>query len=491
MNYLKLTTVLRAMKKHEFSRLTDYVHSPYFKVYRPSQLLFDYLAGCYPDFNAEQTKFEAISALGENFVTVKKQETAGVRLLRAVEDFIMQEEWSKNEQGNRRYQLKAYREKGFEVEFSKGYLKEMERLNACPEQDIDTFFNRHLLTELSLNGFAARLGRTTQNDIMPVLESLDAFYAVKKLRYLCEALNRQQFLGIPMKGQEKHFDGLLEMLVPYANEKYSYVYLFTNVVKMMLARSFADFDLYYQMIKQVAMRLGPSDSVNEAMTYTNNQCSLWFNRGYMQAGTEYLWCINWRMEHDLLLENGKLTPVTFRNIISLAVSTKMEPRAIENLIHCYSEFLPKDQQETYLNFANGLHQYASRKYIDAIRLLLVAEAKDDVRFNALIRRWQWVCSFEHNPDDSGVLHTQLLNFESYLKRHKAEMQPVAKVFQLFLHYASMLVKAGNPGVSETEYLQLESEAYFAGKPWLVEQFKRRKQKTRAQGARVKAVVRRD
>lgn len=490
MNYLKLTTVLRTMKKPEFSRLTDYVHSPFFKVYRPAQLLFDYLAPFYPEFNTGQTKFETIAALGENFDTIKKQETAGVRLLRAVEDFMSLEEWRKNELGNRRYQLKAYQEKGFADEFAKGYAKEIERLDDCPEQNIDTFFNRHLLTELSFNGFDAKLDRSSNNNILPVLESLDAYYAIKKLRYLCEALNRQQFLGISMNGQEKHFENLLEILTPYTNEKYPYVYLFANVCKMMLADTYPDFDLYYQMVKQVAERYGSTDTVNESMGYANNQCSLWFNRGYNEAGNEYLWCIDWRMKHNLLLENGKLAPITFRNIISLAVSIKTEPKAIENLIDVYSAYLPAGQKETYLSFARGLHQYSLRKYVEAVRFLLMAEAKEDSRFNSIIRRWQWICMYESNPVDTELLDNQLIAFEAYLKRNKTEMQPVAKVFQRFIFYASVLVKSGESGIQEADFIQLQNEEYFAGKQWFMEQFILKKRKTRAPSARVKVSVRR-
>jgi hypothetical protein len=71
-------------------------------------------------------------------------------------------------------------------------------LNKDFEQDFEVFYRRHLLTELQFGGFDAVLNRTADNDLHPVTRTLDAFYALKKLRYHCELLNRKIGSGHPL-----------------------------------------------------------------------------------------------------------------------------------------------------------------------------------------------------------------------------------------------------------------------------------------------------
>ncbi len=411
---------------------------------------------------------EAVAENCENLITYTQQVAASTRLLRTIEQFIAQEEWQKNETEVMRYQLKGTKELGMHEEFTKIYEKELAQLNEESEQNIDTFYERHLLTELSLNGFDAKLNRTTRNDIMPVVQTLDAFYAIKKLRYICEALNRQRILGVNFN--EDQIAPLLKTLEPFTNTKHPYVYLFVNVYHMLTAESFEDCDLYYQLIKQFAEHSGPTQTVLEAMDYVYNQCLQWNNRGSNEAGTEYLWWIDWKMKHDLLLEKGKLMPVIFRNIISIAVISNKKSDEVEKLIKLYYSFIPDEHRDTYVAFAKGLHQYSLKSYRKAIHFFLIAQAKEEVKFNTIIRRWQWMCLYECDKNDTGTLFNHLLSFEKYLQRNKKELQHVYHPFELFIEYGNKLLKAHTHELVETSLTRLQHEEHFPGKQWFTEQF---------------------
>ncbi len=468
MHLPKLIKVLQNFDHSQLRCLQKYVRSPYFQVYPPSADLLDYVAQLHPNFSAKKMNLEAIAESCENLTTYTQQVAASTRLLRTIEQFIAQEEWQKNETEVMRYQLKGTKELGMHEEFTKGYEKELAQLNEDPEQNIDTFYEKHLLTELSLNGFNARLNRSTRNDILPVVQTLDVFYAVKKLRYLCEALNRHKSLGVNY--HDEHVASLLKILEPYTNTKHPYVYLFVNVYHMLTAESFEDCDLYYQLIKQFAERNGPTQTIKEAMGYAVNQTMHWNNHGSIEAGNEYLWWINWRMKHDLLLEKGKIMPVTFRNIISIAVTSKRNPSEIESLIITYSPFLSAEQHDTYLAFAKGMHQYSLKSYKKAIRFFLTAQEKEEVAFNCVIRRWQWMCLYECDKNDTGTLINHLLSFEKYLQRNKKELQHVYHSFELFVDYGNKLLKAHTHELAETNITRLQHREHFPGKQWFTEQF---------------------
>lgn len=464
----KLIKVLQSFDRPQLRRLQKYTRSPYFQVYPPSADLLDYIVALHPNFSPKKITLEAIAEEYQSLENYKQQADASTRLLRTIEQFVALEEWQKNETEVTRYQLKGYKELGMHEEFTKGYEKEMEQLANDTEQNTDIFFEKHFLTELSLTGFNARMIRTAKNDIMPVVQTLDAFYALKKLRYLCEALNRQKSLGVNY--HEEHVTSLLKMLQPYNNVQYPYVYLFVNVYHMLTADTYEDCDLYYQLIKQFAERKGPTITVREAMGFAINQCLQWNNKGFAQAGNEYLWWIDWRMKHNLLLEKERLMPVTFRNIIGIAVTCQKKSEVIESLIRMYSPFLPEEHRDTYLAFANGLHQYTLKKYAKAIRYFLTAQEKEEVSFNCVIRRWQWVCLYEADPADTDTLFNQLLSFGKYLHRNQKELQHVYHPFELFTGYAEKLLKSHTRDLLENNLSELQNEEYFPGKPWIEEQF---------------------
>ena len=171
------------------------------------------------------------------------------------------------------------------------------------------------------------------------------------------------------------------------------------------------------------------------------------------------------MKYNLLLENGKMLPIIFRNIISIAVLNKKSPEWINQFIKDYAPLLPAEHHETNLAFANGLYNYALKKHKEAIRFFLLAQAKEEVIFNSIIRRWQWMSLYECDPSDTDTLLNHLLSFEKYLLRYKKEIQHLSNAFTRFIDYATKLIKANQ---SETDLIlqELKATDAFPGSNWL-------------------------
>ena len=482
MHLAKLIKVLQALNAPQLKKLQKYAGSPFFGVYPPSVTLLGYLAPLYPGFAAKKITVAAIAKYHGSLSTLSRQETASTRLLRAIENFIAETEWQKNESEVKRYQLSGFKELGLTDEFDKLLAKEMKLAVQAKEQHVDTFFQKHVLTELRLNGFNAKLNRTRHNDIMPVIQTLDEYYALKKLRYLCEAINRKQVLGIPCSGQQ--IPELLTILEPYNREQCPYVYLFVQVYHMLSAQTYADCYVPYQLIKNFAARQNQvSQTLFEVMGYAVN-CSLnWFNNGNLQAGDEYLWWVEWRLKNNLLLDKGQLLPITYRNIISMGVITGKNGPWLDQAIGLYTAYLPPDHYDTNFAFAQGLYQYVLGQYKKAIRYLLLAQAKEDAIFNSTIRRWQWICEYACDPNDTDTLSNQLQAFEKYLQRNQKQLQHLSAVFNRFIAYAGKLLKAGDTHLLQHTIEALQAEPHFAGKHWLTAALAA-KNKTRTRGVQV-------
>jgi hypothetical protein len=440
----------------------------------------------HPKFSERKINVEAISTLGESLSTGIKQSWAASKLLDAVDNFLAYEQWQRNPIEVLRYTLNGLKEIHLFEEFDKQYNAAQKDLDTKIGKDIEDFFQRHLLTEASLNGFDAKLKRTNKNDLTPVLQTLDEFYALKKLRYLCEVMERQRIFGSRYKTETVFH--LLDILRPYTNEEHPYVYLFVHVFLMLNADTYEESTGPYQVIKDFASKHSEgvlSQSLIEAIAFCMNYASRWYNKGYEDAGDEYLWWIDLKMKKNLLLENGKILPVSFRNIVSIAAISKNNPDWMKRFIECYSPLLPESHRDANQNFAYGLYAYKRGKYKEAVRHFMTAQAGEEVTFNCMIRRWQFMCLYNYDAQDTETLFNHLSSFEKYLLRHTKQLAGSKPVFEKFIRYSEQLVRFSPVEVGETYLLTLSSEEHFPGKPWLVQQFDNKLQTARVRNARVK------
>lgn len=467
----KLVSVLKAFDKPALKRFDQYLKSPYFNVPEKAAILFDYLQKIHPEFEQRKLSPDVLAKKAKSLKKIGMQAKAGTELLGAAEKFLALENWLSDKSSASRRLLQAYKEKNLLRQFGIEHAKILKAANEVPEHDLEVFFHRHRLMEILYNGFDAKLNRTQDNDLTEIVNTLDEFYAVKRVRYICEVLNRKMVLGI---GSNTNHVGLsLEMLTSKYNDEHPYIYLFINVYNMLKADSYEDSLNHYYRIKEVALAYNNAplpQSILESMTYAINWCLYWNSKGFDNSGKEYLWWTEFKIRHGVFLENDLLMPITFRNIVSLLVVHRTDTSGLKKFIDMYSAHLPILHRDTNSAFAYGLYYYKMKDFIRAQRSLVLAQAGDETIFNAIIRRWQFLCMYE-SGENAGVMFDFLSAFERYLSRHEASFHQIKPVFVKFVTYAQKLVKMGKITKDSRTGEMLERENFFAGKDWLLKQFK--------------------
>jgi hypothetical protein len=468
MHLSKLVVVLKALDESALKEFERYAASSYFKVPSAAVELFTYLEKLYPEFQERKIQPEIIAKKTTGLPNAGKQAKAGTELLKALEDFIALRDWQSDEQSKTWHQLNAFQKLHLFEQFDKERDRLEDGMNQAAELDIETFFFRHLIAELSLGSFDNRQVRNSSNDLNPVMNTLDEFYAIKKLLYICEALNRRQVLG--SNYDIEHINSLLRILQPYATEQYPYVYMFMNVYQMLAAPTYEESLYPYLTIKKLVSKYENSTlpaSIMESVTYALNWCLQWNGRGHEHAGEEYLWWIEHKIKWNLLLENDRILPIAFRNVVINATLYGKKPEWIWYFINTYGKNLPEEARETNIAFATGLYHFSLKEFEKAIRYFLNAQAKEEVIFNAVIRRWQWMATYEANPADTDLLLNQILAFAKYLQRNKEEFHQFKAPFNNFITYSKKLVNAFSKEEKQEVANALELEPHFPGKPWIL------------------------
>lgn len=466
----KVVTALSALNKKQLGRLEDYVASPYFEVPQASRSLLAYLKGLYPAFDERKIQVEVIAKKDKTLRTEAIQKKAGSELLKAIENFMAQEEWQQGLYDVSYYKAQALSKAHLFDQFDRECENTFKKIDENPDPDTITFEFRHMFYEMRTNSFAERMpGNNREDDLQYVFGTLDEYYAIKTLRYLCEAVHRENTFGIPCPTVDA--GKLITILKPFTNHKYPYVNLFVNAYSMLKLRNYEQSRIHYQLIKeevQKGLRHPLPQSILEVVDYCRNWCIHWGNTiGSLEARAEYLYWMELKMNYNLMVERGKVMPMAFANTVSNAAMVKRPAIWIKKFIDAYAPLLPEGQKQ-YAAFGLGLYYRAAKNYTEAIRHIRLAQQKEDVAFYASLRRWEFIILYEAGDTDAGQLLNNLEAYKRFLARNAAELKNNASKFEPFISYCTLLLK-GKLAKNDKAFKQAP---YFAGKEWLEEQLSR-------------------
>ncbi|HRG87528.1 MAG TPA: hypothetical protein PLW44_00810 [Chitinophagales bacterium] len=473
MYFSKLTSLLQALDKPAFKKLQAYIYSPYFRVPTAAVALFGYLQKQYPRFDEKKLHPTLIAAKVPRLPNANKQAKASTYLLKAVEHFLALEQLELKRSWRIIQLLQSQKRLGLNAAFESTLVKTVAEINRHDEKDIDYFFDMHQLAEIKHNGFYAKLQRNTGNNLLPVTETFDTYYAVKTLRYHCELYSRHQVLGTGYEAG--NITALLQVLRPYINPQYPYVYLFANVYQMMVAPTFEEGEIYYAtlagFIAENRYKILPQ-GVKECITYLVNYSLMWNNCGHDKAGSHALDWYDTLIRYKLLPENGKILPSDYRNIVSLSIINKRDAKWLKDFIDSNETCLPQDYRDTNAAFARAQYYVYIGKYESAMPLFQQALAKDEPVFNMIVKNSQFKCLYESNLQNKEVLLDFLASWERQLHRYTPGLHQLKKVFAKIISYSHKLVLAADKAERSKILAALSKEPFFAGKQWLVSQLKK-------------------
>lgn len=473
MSFKKLTVLLKALDPPTRKRLSEYLNTPYFNVPAAALLLYNYCSKFHPIYDKINLLPDTISQVEKRLGDKNKQAKAATDLCKAIDHFLSLEQWQSKSKTQSLYLMQAYSQVVMPDLMEDTVKKILKKLEGVSEKDIDYYEYKHLLTEISLNGFTAKLQRNKDNNLQPVVDTLHTFYAVKMLRYHCELLNRRQVLGINYV--PGNISTLMQMLSSMANINNPYLFLFVNIYWMMQADTYKNGRIYYQRIHQYITKQSGQDlsqGERECVDYLINYFLYWGNQGEEDTAEHALNWYQFKIDKNCLLSNNLIQPSDFRGIVSLAINSLKKAEWIKKFIDTYSPHLPKEHKQINFSFANAQYNYYIKNYGEAINLFEKIKTRDEPIFNMILRRWHFMCIYEQDADNKDALISFLTNWERQMYRNVEELHGLKKIFGKMISYSRKLVDASQRIHKLALIAELDIKPHFTGKNWLLQQLKK-------------------
>lgn len=461
-----LILVLRTLSKREVREFRKWLQSPMHNQREDVVQLFEYLMS---GRHLQEDKFLQKERVFARIFPKTAYDDAQIRqtmhfLLKGLEAYLIYQELQSDEVRSSMALASVYRKRKIDRAFQKAIkVVEAQQENA-PYRNEQYLRNEYLL-EIEKYKFQEGKKRTTEMNLQEVSDALDTTFIADKLRQTCLMLAHQAVY----KAQYKV--GLLNEVVSYIKKEHiqnipaiaPYYYIYKAITDESSKQYFENLRQEIQRHKDAFPQSELRDiylmAINYCIRQANNLNDSEFTREAYQLYRQGL-------ENKILLENGVVSPFTFRNAVGAALRLKEYDWA-EAFIHEYKDALPTNYRESFFLHSLARLNFEKGDYDSAMTLLSKTDF-DDTLIN--LNAKSMLLKIYYELDEFDALESLLESMRAYIKR-KQLMGAYKANYQNFIRLTRKLVRVNPYEQEETLKLkaEIESASPLTEKDWLLQQ----------------------
>ena len=325
-------------------------------------------------------------------------------------------------------------------------------------------YHEHRLDYLHFVALEKESSRKTDLNITEASASLDEYYLLLKLRYLCAAQSHQ---NISSANYEVRF--IEDLLPTMVNSKLGEHPLIKNYILVYKLLKETDEDAHFQSLKTQLIKdreLFSDQELNEIYIYPINYCVQKINQGSLSHRQELL-SIYKSLPGFAIDSNEIISPWRFRNVVQLAVISDDLDWA-DFFIQNYSHRLLNEYQENAVNYNMANLRFHQKRYDEVIQLLINVEFID-VNYALICKILLLKTYYEMKELDA--FYSLLESFRLYILRSR-ELSGVQR--KQYLDLLSILRQLNKKEYASREVVEkfktkIRNRKIIADKAWILEQ----------------------
>lgn len=356
----------------------------------------------------------------------------------------------------------------------KQQVKQLEKLLEKEKFLNAEFFKRKVLFADIQNDFFEQQQVRTHDEALSIKnENLDKYYFSVKLQSLCELLNRENILN-------EKFDKTLEKeiaeIVLQKRQNFLDIPSVQTYYEIYLLLKSKNDETQYQKAYNTINKYQKSFEDSELKSlyaYLINYCIQHINKGINEFTPKLFELQKTLLQNKILIENGWLSHITYRNIVSIAIKLN-EYKWAEKFIENYKEKVHPVHRENAFNLSTSNLLYAKQNYSETIVLLNQVEFTDV--YYACTAKFTLLKSY-YALKEWETLDYFVSAFQLYLKRNKEISTTFKKSSENFVKYfKKLLLIIKQKDYKDNSYLNkkindlkqaLQEDKMVANKAWLL------------------------
>ena len=472
MKNTRIYKLLRSLDRKILNRFLKFVNSPYFNVNKDIITLTTLVSSHIKNNNSEQIAdkqsiWKDVLSMDEAYNDLKFRKLCN-DILEKFERFLTVEQLEKRNLMQVNLLLASIKEHKFDMLIDKQKKKSYRYLDRALEQSSDYFLQKYFFHR-NLQGLTSNYDKKVAKQYPFSKEfydnlstNLEAFYIIEKLRHATDVLTWRKLYTIDY---EVDVSEIRKRIVTSGIQDVPAVQIYELMYLLMADKADAG---DYETLKSYADKEIDNFAKNEQREILDAMLSYVIrdiNKGDKTALHEVLELYDWGIEKDIILENGFLSPTTFRNYVigGLRIS---EFKKVETFISENAKLLKDSQRENAVNFCLARVAFHLKRYEDVL-VYLNKVNYDDIWYNVNARYYTLASYYELDEDDA--LASALASFLAFLRREKS-IDSGRKIKQVsFAKYLSKLTTSKH---SKAKLLKLQDaikeDNKVFNKSWLLE-----------------------
>lgn len=461
-------SLLRSLSVSEWRRFHEMTASPYFNKQEELQRLCEYLrresTRGFPERKLSKTRiFEA--AFPEQAFDDKQYHYLISGLLKLAETFISLQQFEQDGIMPDYYLLAACLERKLEKSYRHNRQKATEKLNHSVLRNTRYYYQSYLLAELEEQFFLLQNVRRFDPHLQQAADSFDRYFLSRKLNLLCAMTDRQR------SSPEPYQLALTDEVRAYAEQQQ-----WNGVPPILLYRQLLlvldepeqkeHFTNFIELMQANASAFSPAE-MRDLYYYAINFCIHRIRLGEQHFAEMLVSLYERGLEGGFLLEDGKLSPWTFKNMAVLGLSLRRFDW-VENFVETYSLRLPEESRADAYHFNLADLHYHKGEYRQAMEHLYKV-AYSDIHYS--IGAKAMLLKIYYENQETEALLALLASFKAFLNRNKLVSKTVKAPY---LHFAALLSELQKYGHAKAGIIaeKVRSTPTLANRSWLLEQLER-------------------
>lgn len=429
----KLIALLRTFKKEEWRSCRAFLCSPYFNKREDILRLFQYIKKLAPDFLAEKLKNEVFF---QKIFPNQQYDDRALKyvmnyLVKQIERFLVVQKLEMNEALMNNSLLDVLVERKLDKHYKERLKKVEKYLLNNKAANANYNYYRYQLADIANKHHDNQNIREYDKNLQVASNYLDQFYFIEKLKHSCEMLSRAKLFE---EGYDLFF---VQELVTYLEQQKMeetpitafYLQVFYLLDKVDAANNF---EQQKDLLTKFHQEL-PTPDKKMIYLYAINFCVAQIGKQNNQIYyvEECLKLYLKGIEERFLLNNGYLSPWTFKNTIKLGLNLKRYDWAEQFILDTHKKLLPAFQADA-LHYNLADLAYRRKKYEEAQHHLLLVEFSDV--FYSLDAKSMLLKIYYENKEIE-ALFALIASFSIYLRRNKK----ISNTFRLtYLNFTALL-----------------------------------------------------
>lgn len=375
MHQNKSISILKTFSSGEIRQFEDFVNSPYYNKNSQVSKAFEIIKESYPKFEASQLDRNILFAkiFPEETYNEQKLRYLLTDLTKIIEEFLCVRAIADEELFKLHLLLYTYRIRKLEKPFLNIYKSAQKLLEDWPRRDVSHSFYEYLIEEDMYRFSSDKQEHMQKSNLQKVVDSLDKYFILNKMRYSAEILNNRNVVAINYK--LFLYEEIMNHLrnnpledVPAAKVYYTVIQTLTEPDNKLHLLSLL------QLLKDYR-DIFSKDELFDMYVYAKNFCIRRINNGATEYIRELFDLYKIILDNRIIFRDNYMSQWDYKNIVYLGLRLE-EYSWVKNFIVKYNEELDPKTRKNAMSYNMAYYHFFLNNYDETLTLLRSVEFSD-------------------------------------------------------------------------------------------------------------------